>query len=96
MNHRTGKLTAADFDPSHDAPAASWFNGPIEHSSDFGVVNVGSSFHDPAPERGMNCADDNQGRGPNPPSVSGSEWAWLIVCALLLGWVVLAAVGAST
>jgi hypothetical protein len=37
----------------------------------------------------------NQGRGPKPERVSLSEWAVLIVCALLIGWVVLAAVGVS-
>ena len=96
MNHRTGKLTAADFDPSHDVPAPSWFVGPIEHSSDFGVVDVRETFRQPARRSGPTRSDENQGRGPNPPRVSASELAWLIVCALLLGWVVMAAVGAST
>lgn len=94
MNHRTGKLTAADFDPSQDAPT--WFVGPIEDDIGIGSANVGATFHVPARKRGINRSDENQGRGPNPPRVSASEWAWLIVCALLLGWVVMAAVGAST
>lgn len=37
-------------------------------------------------------ANQNQGRGPLPPRLSGREWAWLIVCAFILGLVVLSAV----
>ena len=51
MNHRTGPLTAADFDQSRAAPAPTFFVDPIEHTSDFGVLDVGSDFSAPPPRR---------------------------------------------
>lgn len=74
MNHRTGRLTRHDFDPSHDVPARSWFIGPIEHASDFGVIDAGETFKRPAPQRDM-WADER-------------EFPWLIVAyiaTVLLG-----------
>lgn len=53
MNHRTGRLKARDFDPSQDQPAPTFFIGPIEHTSDFGVLDTGRTFHAPAPQRDM-------------------------------------------
>ena len=84
MNHRTGKLTMHDFDPSHDAPAPSWFIGPIGHTSDFGVIDGRETFKQPA-----------RRSGPNPPRVSASERAWLILGAFVAGWFIASAVGMS-
>lgn len=51
MNHRTGRLTWRDFEPSQDVPAPTFFTGPIEHTSDFGVLKPGATFNEPAPSR---------------------------------------------
>lgn len=53
MNHRTGPLTAADFEPARAVPAPSFFIDPVEHTSDFGVLAPGATFDKPAPERDM-------------------------------------------
>lgn len=53
MNHRTGKLTSADFEPARALPAPSWFIDQVEHTSDFGVIDAGATFMEPAPQRDM-------------------------------------------
>lgn len=61
MNHRRGPLTRSDFDPSQDQPAPTFFIGPIEHTSDFGVLDAGRTFDKPAPQRDM-WEDERQSR----------------------------------
>lgn len=51
MNHRTGRLTWRDFEPSESEPAPTFRADPIEHTSDFGVVDAGATFAQPAPRR---------------------------------------------
>lgn len=53
MNHRTGKLIAADFEPARALPAPTFELEPIEHTSDFGVLDAGATFVEPAPQRDM-------------------------------------------
>lgn len=53
MNHRKGRLTSRDFDPSKDMPEPQFFTDPIETDSGFGVVYPGSTFKHPAPDRDM-------------------------------------------
>jgi len=51
MNHRIGPLTAADFDQARVAPAPTFPVDAIAHTSDFGVLDVGSDFSAPPPRR---------------------------------------------
>lgn len=53
MNHRTGKLVAADFDQSRTQSAPTFPADAIEHASDFGVIDAGETFKQPAPQRSM-------------------------------------------
>lgn len=76
MNHRTGKLIAADFDPSQDEPAPTFIIGEVEHTSDFGVLDVGSTFKAPAPLRDFDCER------------SWRWWPYACALAVLLGAVV--------
>lgn len=77
MNFRKGRLTARDFDRKHDVPAPTFDIEPIEHTSDFGVIDAGATFKQPAPERDM---FDLERKHP---------WLVLVYFALLFGTVLL-------
>jgi len=77
MNHRTGKLTAADFDRSRDVPAPTFPIGLIEHTSDFSQLEPGATFKQPAPKHNIFEIERKH------------PWLVLVYFALLFGTVLL-------
>lgn len=51
MNHRTGRLTWRDFEPSESVPAPTFCADQVEVVSDFGVIQPGAHFNKPPPRR---------------------------------------------
>lgn len=86
MNHRTGRLTWRDFNQAHDQPAPTFFTGPIEVDSDFGVVNPGRTFHQPS--RIQRTPKEQQDRKERLQSIAfaiflGVLGAWVVVDSLV-------------